>query len=114
MDKDKSHIELAILSAVQKLNAMRARPLTFGQIYMELVQSYPEIPSIVECVMTVDGLVAVGLVISEKVLEPDPGFPFTQHIIAGLTEIGEAALKACLGESDSRSQDKQRRIHPFG
>ncbi|WP_122259913.1 hypothetical protein [Pseudomonas syringae] len=85
-------IELAILGAVNNLNALQARTLTFGQIYMELVRTQTDFPTIKECVAIVNVLVAEGLIVSKGILEHDPGFPYTQHLIGGVTEVGVAAL----------------------
>ncbi|KPB71592.1 Uncharacterized protein ABJ99_0781 [Pseudomonas syringae pv. cilantro] len=37
-------------------------------------------------------MVREGLLTSAQVLEPDLSFPYPQHIISGLTEIGAASL----------------------
>jgi hypothetical protein len=66
--------------------------MTFGQIYMQLVRSQQSIPPIAQCVVTVDVLVKEGLLVSERVLDEDPAFPYIQHIISGLTDIGAACL----------------------
>ncbi|WP_243247757.1 hypothetical protein [Pseudomonas maioricensis] len=89
---------MAILKAVWLLlsevkpGVGKARQLTCGQIYMQLVRRQPSVPSIVRCVLAIDVLVNEGLLVSERVLEEDPAFPYTQHIIRGLTEIGAASL----------------------
>ncbi len=85
-------IDLAILKIVRRLCSSKPRKLTFGQIYMELVRACASLPAIPVCVMTVDTMVREGLLTSAKVLEPDLSFPFTQHLISGLTEIGAASL----------------------
>ncbi len=86
--------ELAILNVVNKLNSPGVRALTFGQIYLALICAGSKVPSITECVLIVNTLVEEGLVISKKAFEPDPGFPYTLHLISGLTEMGAAVLKA--------------------
>lgn len=70
----------------------KSRKITFGQIYMELLRAVPRMPPIAQCVEAVDVLVKEGLLTSERVLASDPGFPYTQHIISGLTDIGSASL----------------------
>lgn len=85
-------IDLAVLKSVRLLNRVRSRKLTFGQIYMQLLRSQAHTPSIAQCVVAVDVLVREGLLVSERVLEQDPAFPYVQHIISGLTEIGAASL----------------------
>ncbi len=93
-------VDLAILKAVWLLisevrpGGGKPRQLTCGQIYMQLVRRQPSVPSIVRCVLAIDVLVNEGLLVSERVLEEDPAFPYTQHIISGLTEIGGASLMA--------------------
>ncbi len=92
-------IDLAILNAVWLLGEGKAgggkpRKLTCGQIYMQLVRRQRSVPSIVRCVLAIDVLVNEGLLVSERVLDEDPAFPYTQHIISGLTEIGAASLTA--------------------
>lgn len=87
-------IELAILDVISKLNTSKARILTFGNIYMELVRTHKNIPSIKDCVIIVNAMVAESLLVSDRTLEHDPSFPYTQHLISGLTEIGVAALEA--------------------
>jgi hypothetical protein len=90
-------LELAVLRSVQALSDNESRKLTFGQIYMELVRICPSVPSIAQCVMAVDVLVREGLIVSEKVLDADPRFPYTQHLITGLTEVGAASLSSLEG-----------------
>ncbi|WP_439851762.1 hypothetical protein [Pseudomonas syringae] len=85
-------IDLAILRIVRRLCSGRPRKLTFGQIYIELVRACTSLPAIPVCVTTVDTMVREGLLTSAKVLEPDLSFPYTQHLISGLTEIGAASL----------------------
>lgn len=90
-------VDLAILEAVWLLTegkpgGGKPRKLTCGQIYMQLVRRQPSVPSIVRCVLAIDVLVSEGLLVSERVLEEDPAFPYTLHIIRGLTEIGTACL----------------------
>lgn len=92
-------VDLAILKAVRLLSEgkpckEKPRRLTCGQIYMQLVRCQPSVPSIVRCVMAINMLVNEGLLVSERVLDADPAFPYTQHIISGLTEIGAASLMA--------------------
>lgn len=92
-------VDLAILKAVWllsegKLRGGTSRKLTCGQIYMQLVRGQPSFPSIVRCVLAIDVLVKEGLLVSERVLDEDPAFPYAQHIISGLTEIGSASLAA--------------------
>lgn len=87
-------LELAVLRSVQVLSDDESRKLTFGQIYMQLVRICPSVPSIAQCVMAVDVLVREGLILSEKVLDADPRFPYTQHLITGLTEVGTASLSS--------------------
>ncbi|MCQ2993869.1 hypothetical protein NLO95_07035 [Pseudomonas syringae] len=92
-------IDLAILKAVWLLGEGKPgegkpRKLTCGQIYMQLVRRQRSVPSIVRCVLAIDVLVNEGLLVSERVLDADPAFPYTQHIISGLTEIGAASLTA--------------------
>ncbi|RMO66700.1 hypothetical protein ALQ37_101820 [Pseudomonas syringae pv. aptata] len=86
----KQRVDLAVLSIVGRLCFSKPQKLTFGQIYRELVRAYSSAPAIHVCVATVDTLVREGLLISTRVLEPDQSFPYTQHIISGLTEIGAA------------------------
>jgi hypothetical protein len=92
-------VDLAILKAVSLLSegkpgGGKPRKLTCGQIYMQLVRRQPSFPSIVRCVLAIDVLVNEGLLVSERILDADPAFPYTQHIISGLTEIGAASLMA--------------------
>jgi hypothetical protein len=89
---DRYTVDLAVLTAVRVLNLAGARKLTFGQIYTRLIRSQTRVPTITECVVAVDVLVKEGLLVSERVLDEDPAFPYTQHIISGLTEIGAALL----------------------
>ncbi|MBS7472362.1 hypothetical protein KID98_16295 [Pseudomonas syringae] len=91
----KQRVDLAVLSIVGRLCFSKPQKLTFGQIYRELVRAYSSAPTIHVCVATVDTLVREGLLISTRVLEPDQSFPYTQHIISGLTEIGAASLRGC-------------------
>lgn len=86
-------IDLAILKTVHLLCEGHDRRITFGQIYMHLLRLRKGVPSIVQCVETVDVLVKEGLLVSARILDQDPDFPYTQHIISGLTEIGRASLK---------------------
>ncbi|KAA8698087.1 hypothetical protein F4W67_01075 [Pseudomonas caricapapayae] len=88
-------VDLAVLSIVKRLCVSKPQKLTFGQIYRELVRAHSRAPAIHVCVTTVDTLVREGLLISAKVLEADQSFPYTQHIISGLTEIGAASLAGC-------------------
>lgn len=83
---------MSILKSVRRLSPDRSRKLTFGQIYMQLIQLQTSVPSIAHCVQAVDVLVTEGLLISERVLDEHPDFPYTQHIISGLTDIGAASL----------------------
>lgn len=94
--RDPLALDLAILKAVWLLSEERpgGRKLTCGQIYMQLVRRQPSVPSIVRCVLAIDVLVNEGLLVSERVLDADPAFPYTQQIISGLTEIGAASLMA--------------------
>lgn len=85
-------VGLAVLQAVRALNRDHSRKLTFGQIFMQLVRTQRTIPPVAQCVMTVDELVREGLLISERVLDEDHSFPYIQHIIIGLTEVGAACL----------------------
>ena len=85
-------VDIAVLKAVRVLNLAGARKLTFGQIYNRLIHSQARVPPIVECVVAVDVLVREGLLVSVRVLDEDPAFPYVQHIISGLTEIGAAVL----------------------
>ena len=85
-------IAVAILSAVRRLSPDRSRKLTFSQIYMELLTRSARVCPIVDCVLAVDVLAREGLLISERLLEVDPSFPYTQHIISGLTDVGAASL----------------------
>ncbi|WP_024657876.1 hypothetical protein N027_11110 [Pseudomonas syringae USA007] len=87
-----NRIERVVLGAVKRLCGGQRRKLTFGQIYRELVRTQPSVPAISVCVTTVDTLVREGLLTSVKTLEPDQSFPYTQHLISGLTEIGAASL----------------------
>ncbi|PBP94137.1 hypothetical protein CCL17_24970 [Pseudomonas congelans] len=91
----KQRVDLAVLSIVGRLCFSKPQKLTFGQIYRELVRASSSAPAIHACVETVDTLVREGLLISTRVLEPDQSFPYTQHIISGLTEIGAASLRGC-------------------
>ncbi|WP_205929145.1 hypothetical protein [Pseudomonas viridiflava] len=84
-------LELAILSVISELTADQNRTLTFGQIYMALIRAYSDIPSITECVVIVDVLVSEGLIFSKRVLDYDPAFPYVQHLIGGVAEVGVAA-----------------------
>ncbi|RMP09947.1 hypothetical protein ALP98_101771 [Pseudomonas viridiflava] len=88
-------VDLAILSIVKRSCSNKPQKLTFGQIYRELVRAYARAPAIHVCIGAVDTLVREGLLISARVLEPDQSFPYTQHIISGLTEIGAASLASC-------------------
>lgn len=85
-------VDLAVLGAVRVLNDEGATKLTFGQIYTRLIRAHSRIPAIADCVVAVDVLVKEGLLVSERVLDEDPAFPYTQHIISGLTEIGAASM----------------------
>ncbi len=89
----KHAIDLAVLKTVQRLNHVQPRKLTFGQIYMQMLRTRTRIPPITQCVEAVDALVKEGLLVSERILDEDPAFPYTQHIISGLTEIGAASLR---------------------
>lgn len=89
---DSKTLDLAVLKTVRSLTFGRARKLTFGQIYMELVRVRPHPPSLAQCVVAVDGLVREGLLVSERLLDVDPAFPSTRYIISGLSEIGAASL----------------------
>ena len=91
-NEEQPSIDIAILNAVRLLTRDGQRKLTFGQIYMHLVGCLQSIPPIARCVEAVDVLVSEGLLTSERVLEDDPTFPYLQHIISGLTEVGEACL----------------------
>lgn len=91
-NEEQLSIDIAILKAVLLLTRNGQRKLTFGQIYMHLVGCLQSIPPIARCVVAVDVLVSEGLLTSERILEDDPTFPFAQHIISGLTEVGEASL----------------------
>ncbi|WP_328588287.1 MULTISPECIES: hypothetical protein [Pseudomonas syringae group] len=84
--------DLAILKAVRRLCAGQPRKLTFGQIYRELVRAHSSLPAIDVCVAMVDTMVREGLLRSARILEHDLSFPYPQHIICGLTEIGAASL----------------------
>lgn len=86
-------LDLAVLKVVGRLSDSNSTRITFGQIYMQLVRCLPNIPSIAECVVAVDVLVKEGLQVSQRVLDEYPAFPYTQHIISGLTDIGAASLK---------------------
>lgn len=92
MNNEQLWTELAILKTVHALCEKGSRRITFGQIYMHLLRLRSSIPSITRCVETVDELVKEGLLVSERILDQDPDFPYTQHIIGGLTEIGLASL----------------------
>ncbi|AVE03793.1 hypothetical protein CYL20_04240 [Pseudomonas palleroniana] len=89
-------LELAILGVIYELNSDQSRTLTFGQIYMALLRAHSNISPISECVVVVNLLVTEGLIVSRKVLDHDRAFPYTQHLIGGLTEVGVAALKSCV------------------
>lgn len=91
-NEEQPPIDIAILNAVRLLTRDGQRKLTFGQIFMHLVGCLQSIPPIARCVEAVDALVSEGLLTSERVLEDDPTFPYVQHIISGLTEVGEASL----------------------
>ncbi len=93
MVSDAQWLDLALLKTVRALNRKEARRLTFGQIYMQLLRAHPHVPSIAHCVVAVDALVMEGLLVSARVLEQDPAFPYTQHIISGLTEVAVASLE---------------------
>jgi hypothetical protein len=85
-------LELSVLKTVRELNHNRTRKLTFGQIYMKLIQLHACVPSIAQCLQTVDELVKEGLLVSEKMLDKHLDFPYPQHLISGLTDIGAASL----------------------
>lgn len=87
-------IDLNILKAVRALAGTGLRAMTCGQIYMQLVRTAQPLPPIERCVVAIDSLVKEGLIVSKKVLDVDPAFPYTQHVIAGLTEVGAACLVA--------------------
>ena len=91
---DRHTLDLALLKVVRALLDDGARKLTFGQIYMSLIRARPCIPPITQCVVAVDKLVNEGLLVSERMLDEDPAFPFTQHIISGLTEVAIASLQS--------------------
>lgn len=97
-------IDLVILKTVRLLSGEDARRLTFGQIYMHMVRSQPRVAPIVQLVVAVDSLVKEGLLISERVLDEDPTFPYTKHIISGLTDLGAACLR---GEAHARSPGRR-------
>ena len=86
-------LDLALLKTVRSLNSKEARKLTFGQIYMHLLRAHPQVPPIPQCVLAVNTLVMEGLLVSARVLDEDPAFPYTQHIISGLTEVAIASLE---------------------
>lgn len=93
---EQQSLNLAVLKTVRLLTQHQAdhqtAKLTFGQIYMQLVRTRQSIPPIAQCVGIVDELVREGLLISERVLGEDPAFPYTQHLISGLSPIGVACL----------------------
>ncbi|OUM08071.1 hypothetical protein BW686_08645 [Pseudomonas syringae] len=84
--------DLAILKVVRRLCSSQPRKLTFGQIFRELVRCHSSLPAIDVCVARVDTMVREGLLTSAKVLEHDLSFPYPQHLISGLTEMGAASL----------------------
>lgn len=90
---DAHWLDLALLKTVRALNTKEARKLTFGQIYMHLLRAHPHVPPIPQCVLAVNALVMEGLLVSARVLDEDPAFPYTQHIISGLTEVAIASLE---------------------
>jgi hypothetical protein len=90
---DAQWLDLALLKTVRSLNGKEARKLTFGQIYMHLLRTHPQVPPIPQCVLAVNALVMEGLLVSDRVLDEDPAFPYAQHIISGLTEVGVASLE---------------------
>lgn len=89
---ESERIDVALLSVVSRLSPDRTRRLTFGQIYMELLKRSPRVCPLIECVLAVNVLASEGLLISERVLEVDPSFPYTQHLISGLSDVGAASL----------------------
>nr|WP_259640672.1 hypothetical protein [Pseudomonas viridiflava] len=93
-------IDVAILSVVRRFSSDRSRRLTFGQIYMEVLKRSAHVFPIIECVNAVDVLVREGLLISERTLDVDQSFPYTQHIISGLTEVGAASLSVPGSDSE--------------
>ncbi|SDX58456.1 hypothetical protein SAMN05444064_11113 [Pseudomonas syringae] len=92
--------ELAVLEIVQSSNFVRPRKLTSGQLYFALIRLQSEVPVIGIFMEMIDELVKEGLLISAAVLDHDPSFPYVQHIILGLTEIGDAALRERRGQAD--------------
>ncbi|KTB78849.1 hypothetical protein [Pseudomonas syringae] len=92
--------ELAVLEIVRSSNFIRPRKLTSGQLYMALIRLQSDVPSIESFMAMIDELVKEGLLISATVLDHDASFPYTQHIILGLTEIGEAALEESSAQAD--------------
>jgi hypothetical protein len=86
-------LDLALLKTVRALNKKEVRKLTFGQIYMHLLRAHQQVPPIPQCVLAVNTLVMEGLLVSARVLDEDPAFPYTQHIISGLTEVAIASLE---------------------
>lgn len=92
MNNKQLWIELAILKTVLALSEGGSRRITFGQIYMHLLRLRSSVPSITRCVESVDGLVKEGLLVSARILDQDPDFPYTQHIISRLTDVGLASV----------------------
>lgn len=87
-------VDLAILRTVRLLSEGPSRRVTCGQIYLELARFNPHLPPVAHCAVAVDVLVREGLLVSERVLGEDPGFPYPQHLIIGLSEMGAASLDA--------------------
>ncbi len=100
MDFNHFSNELAVLEIVRSSNFIRPRKLTSGQLYMALIRLQSDVPAIERFMAMIDELVKEGLLISAMVLDHDPSFPYTQHIILGLTEPGEAALEERSAQAD--------------
>lgn len=92
--------ELAVLEIVRSAHFIRPRKLTSGQLYLALIRLQSEVPAIGTFMEMIDDLVKEGLLVSAAVLDHDVSFPYVQHIISGLTEIGEAALEVQSAQVD--------------
>ncbi|RMR62802.1 hypothetical protein ALP83_03745 [Pseudomonas syringae pv. actinidiae] len=86
--------ELAVLEIVSNAHFFRPGKMTSGQLYLNLIRLQPAVPAIGEFMEMIDHLVKEGLLISGAILPCDASFPYVQHIIFGLTDVGEAALQA--------------------
>ncbi|EFW79517.1 hypothetical protein ALP26_01182 [Pseudomonas savastanoi pv. glycinea] len=93
--------ELAVLEIVDSAHFFRPGKMTSGQLCLSLIRLQPAVPAIGEFMEMIDHLVKEGLLISGAVLPCDASFPYVQHIIFGLTEVGKAVVQATKSEIES-------------